>query len=149
MLCPIDGAELTVTERQGVQIDFCPLCRGVWLDRGELDKIIEAAYAVPAGVAANDAPAAPPGQDPPAIGVWADSIAPTPAAPPSYSAPQSYALDSPPIQPDPNLAPVIIPTLGGLLSGLAGQMANQGQRQPGRRKKHRGWLEEMFDIDLD
>jgi hypothetical protein len=30
-----------MTERQGVEIDYCPECRGVWLDRGELDKIIE------------------------------------------------------------------------------------------------------------
>jgi Zn-finger nucleic acid-binding protein len=41
MLCPIDQTELKMTERQGVEIDYCPKCRGVWLDRGELDKIIE------------------------------------------------------------------------------------------------------------
>lgn len=41
MKCPVDGAELRMTERQGVEIDYCPQCRGVWLDRGELDKIIE------------------------------------------------------------------------------------------------------------
>lgn len=41
MLCPIDGTQLVMTERQGVEIDYCPQCRGVWLDRGELDKIIE------------------------------------------------------------------------------------------------------------
>jgi uncharacterized protein len=40
MKCPIDNAELHMTERQGVEIDYCPQCRGVWLDRGELDKII-------------------------------------------------------------------------------------------------------------
>lgn len=43
MLCPIDQTVLAVTERQGVEIDYCPTCRGVWLDRGELDKIIERA----------------------------------------------------------------------------------------------------------
>lgn len=43
MKCPIDGTELVITERQGVEIDYCPQCRGVWLDRGELDKIIERA----------------------------------------------------------------------------------------------------------
>lgn len=43
MLCPIDQTELVMTERQGVEIDYCPKCRGVWLDRGELDKIIERA----------------------------------------------------------------------------------------------------------
>ena len=40
MNCPIDGTSLQMTERQGVEIDYCPRCRGVWLDRGELDKII-------------------------------------------------------------------------------------------------------------
>lgn len=41
MKCPIDGVELVMADRQGVEIDYCPSCRGVWLDRGELDKIIE------------------------------------------------------------------------------------------------------------
>ncbi len=41
MLCPICHVELRISDRQGVEIDFCPQCRGVWLDRGELDKIIE------------------------------------------------------------------------------------------------------------
>jgi Zn-finger nucleic acid-binding protein len=39
--CPVDGATLEMSERQGVEIDYCPTCRGVWLDRGELDKILE------------------------------------------------------------------------------------------------------------
>ncbi len=43
MKCPIDGAELVMSERHGVEIDYCPKCRGVWLDRGELDKIIDKA----------------------------------------------------------------------------------------------------------
>lgn len=42
MLCPIDQTTLAMTERQGVEIDYCPTCRGVWLDRGELDKLIAA-----------------------------------------------------------------------------------------------------------
>lgn len=41
MACPIDGTTLVMSERQGIEIDYCPSCRGVWLDRGELDKIIE------------------------------------------------------------------------------------------------------------
>ena len=41
MNCPHCNITLTVSERQGVEIDHCPKCRGVWLDRGELDKIIE------------------------------------------------------------------------------------------------------------
>jgi Zn-finger nucleic acid-binding protein len=41
MKCPTDGATLTLADRSGIEIDYCPQCRGVWLDRGELDKIIE------------------------------------------------------------------------------------------------------------
>jgi uncharacterized protein len=41
MNCPIDGSELRITERQGIEIDYCPQCRGIWLDRGELDKVLE------------------------------------------------------------------------------------------------------------
>lgn len=41
MSCPVCSVPLTMAERQGVEIDYCPQCRGVWLDRGELDKIIE------------------------------------------------------------------------------------------------------------
>lgn len=42
MYCPVcKSVELRMSERQGVEIDYCPQCRGVWLDRGELDKIIE------------------------------------------------------------------------------------------------------------
>jgi len=41
MKCPTDDVELVIAERQGIEIDYCPKCRGVWLDRGELDKIIE------------------------------------------------------------------------------------------------------------
>lgn len=41
MKCPNDGELLIMAERQGIEIDYCPKCRGVWLDKGELDKIIE------------------------------------------------------------------------------------------------------------
>lgn len=42
MKCPVcPDVTLTMTEHQGIEIDYCPQCRGVWLDRGELDKIIE------------------------------------------------------------------------------------------------------------
>ncbi|HSH55300.1 MAG TPA: zf-TFIIB domain-containing protein [Candidatus Limnocylindrales bacterium] len=41
MQCPNDGTTLEMTSREGVEIDYCPKCRGVWLDRGELDKLIE------------------------------------------------------------------------------------------------------------
>lgn len=41
MKCPNCDVALTMADRQGIEIDYCPQCRGVWLDRGELDKIIE------------------------------------------------------------------------------------------------------------
>jgi Zn-finger nucleic acid-binding protein len=41
--CPNDGETLMMTERRGVELDYCPRCRGVWLDRGELDKLLQAA----------------------------------------------------------------------------------------------------------
>ena len=41
MKCPNCDETLVMTERQGVEIDYCPKCRGVWLDKGELDKIVE------------------------------------------------------------------------------------------------------------
>ncbi|GHD49684.1 hypothetical protein D9V29_10865 [Mycetocola manganoxydans] len=55
MKCPTDSTTLVMSERSGVEIDYCPECRGVWLDRGELDKIIERAE----NDLAKNAPAAP------------------------------------------------------------------------------------------
>lgn len=63
MRCPVDGTELLMTERSGVEIDYCPQCRGVWLDRGELDKIIE--RSAPEAPAAAPAPAPQPQYQPP------------------------------------------------------------------------------------
>jgi len=78
MKCPIDGSDLTMTERQGIEIDYCPKCRGVWLDRGELDKIIERA-AQP--VAQPSAPQQPAPQQP---------AFPRPAAGPFSNAERQY-----------------------------------------------------------
>jgi Zn-finger nucleic acid-binding protein len=68
-LCPVDQTPLVMSERQGVEIDYCATCRGVWLDRGELDKIIEKS----ASQLAPAAPAAPANQG----GAW-------PAQPPHH-----------------------------------------------------------------
>ena len=46
MKCPSCNVELKISERQGIEIDYCPQCRGVWLDRGELDKLIERSSSV-------------------------------------------------------------------------------------------------------
>lgn len=77
MSCPVCRVPLSMSDRHGIEIDFCPQCRGVWLDRGELDKIIERSAA--------PAQSAPPQQ-----------AAPPPQAP--YP-PQGYAPQPYPSQP--------------------------------------------------
>jgi uncharacterized protein len=64
MKCPVcKEPDLVMSERQGVEIDYCPACRGVWLDRGELDKIIEKSSEItPVRPASREAPR--PGIDP-------------------------------------------------------------------------------------
>ncbi|MCA0419834.1 MAG: zf-TFIIB domain-containing protein [Proteobacteria bacterium] len=91
MLCPTCQVNLVMSERQGIEIDYCPQCRGVWLDRGELDKIIERSareyspQPVPDNVGSPGAPFIPQ----PGSGPWgAASGSPTP--PPSHPAGQSY-----------------------------------------------------------
>jgi uncharacterized protein len=41
LICPNDGTALRGIDRSGVHVDACPTCRGIWLDRGELDKIVD------------------------------------------------------------------------------------------------------------
>lgn len=62
MKCPTDNATLVMSERSGIEIDYCPECRGVWLDRGELDKILDRATADAPPAAAAPAPAPAPQQ---------------------------------------------------------------------------------------
>ncbi len=60
MLCPVCRVDLVLADRQGIEIDYCSQCRGIWLDRGELDKIIERNAAYEAAVAPSQtAPASP------------------------------------------------------------------------------------------
>jgi Zn-finger nucleic acid-binding protein len=54
MQCPTDGATLVMSERSGIEIDYCPDCRGIWLDRGELDKLIDRSYGEPMPQAPSD-----------------------------------------------------------------------------------------------
>jgi uncharacterized protein len=65
MPCPVCAVPLAMSDRQGIEIDYCPQCRGVWLDRGELDKIIERSQApAPAPSQAQQPRQAPPMQQP-------------------------------------------------------------------------------------
>ncbi len=59
MKCPTCNVDLVMSERQGIEIDYCPQCRGVWLDRGELDKIIERSAGAPSALTPS-----PPGPQP-------------------------------------------------------------------------------------
>ena len=56
MKCPNDSATLVMSERSGVEIDYCPECRGIWLDRGELDKILDRAEREQSGSSQRSAP---------------------------------------------------------------------------------------------
>lgn len=89
MRCPVDNETLVMADRGGVEIDYCPKCRGVWLDRGELDKIIERSLGGPAA-----APAPTPQQ---AIQQHAPAPVHAPAPAPVYQpeprAPQGYRDD--------------------------------------------------------
>ena len=64
MLCPVcTRVDLVMTDRQGIEIDYCPTCRGVWLDRGELDKLIERSAAQVGNGAPLQRQERPPGRD--------------------------------------------------------------------------------------
>ena len=84
MPCPRCRVDLVMSDRQGIEIDYCPKCRGVWLDRGELDKIIErnAQYSTASPAVPQDAPPPPAAQSP-----WAAPNAPPPAWGSGYEPP--------------------------------------------------------------
>ncbi|MFG1282961.1 zf-TFIIB domain-containing protein [Xanthobacter autotrophicus] len=56
LLCPVCRTDLVMTERQNVEIDYCPRCRGIWLDRGELDRIVERSIATVTSSTPTNAP---------------------------------------------------------------------------------------------
>lgn len=59
LMCPVCRVDLVMTERQGIEIDYCSKCRGVWLDRGELDKVIERSLPQAASFDATNVPPGP------------------------------------------------------------------------------------------
>src|SRR3546814_12630286 len=66
MLCPTcDNVHLAMTDRQGIEIDYCPQCRGIWLDRGELDRLIERAEQAAPAMPPTPPPAPPQYRDDP------------------------------------------------------------------------------------
>jgi uncharacterized protein len=142
MRCPTDGAELVMSERQGVEIDYCPSCRGIWLDRGELDKILERVASTPVSPLDPPMPAADPRlADPryaPDPGYAADPRrAPDPRAgydtgyrEPQYRDDRGY--------PDPRYG-----------DPRAADPRYGDPRQPygKKRKRRESWLEDLFDFD--
>lgn len=127
MKCPVcETTDLQMTERQDVEIDYCPKCRGVWLDRGELDKIIDR---VAAAQPAAPGPAAPPVADPPR------DPSPYPAQPPVPPATYQQPWAGQPPYP----------------AGYRGKDdSDYNFRYPGAHGHHRrkkGFLGELFDFD--
>lgn len=115
MKCPTDGSVLVMSERSGVEIDYCPTCRGVWLDRGELDKILERAARETPG--ASTPPAAP--------------TTPGFGTPPAYGAQPSYGQGA-----------YSDPRYPAYDSRETQRGYDQGSH---RKKKKEHWLSELFD----
>lgn len=89
MPCPRCRVDLVMSDRQGIEIDYCPKCRGVWLDRGELDKIIERNAHYAAAPQQEPMPASPPAQS-----AWMPQSAPPPGFVPTPSPAWGQDYDS-------------------------------------------------------
>ncbi|WP_144763171.1 zf-TFIIB domain-containing protein [Curtobacterium sp. 9128] len=137
MQCPNDQSTLVMTDRSGIEIDYCPECRGVWLDRGELDKIIDRAAPATSG------PIAPPMAAPaygavpgytPGMAVPRNGYASpgSPGSPASWDAGRRRSDHGQPWSGQ--------PWSGQPWSGQPGS----GQ-QPHGRKRRGNWLSELFD----
>lgn len=128
MNCPVcPDTQLQMTERQGVEIDYCPKCRGVWLDRGELDKIIDR------GAAEQPSAAQPP---PPPAQQQAAPAPPPPQQQQQYQAqPQQPNYGPPPAYGNPGYR-------GHDDSDYKFRYPQQG----GHYKKRKGFLGDIFDF---
>lgn len=132
MRCPTDGAELVMAERQGVEIDYCPTCRGIWLDRGELDKILDRAAGVPAG----GAPVVDPGP-PPGYGEHRGYPSPASPPPPAPGYGERYPDDR--YRDDRSRG------------GYRDDRRDDDRRDPrypyGKKKRRESWLGDLLDFD--
>jgi hypothetical protein len=128
MDCPVcKTVHLVMSERQGIEIDYCPNCRGVWLDRGELDKIIERSVGV-APAAAAPASAAPQHRAPDPRHTQPDPRYTQPD--PRYQQPDPRYQQHDPRYPQPS----------------HGHFGHSGQ-YPHHKKKREGFLSDLFDFD--
>jgi Zn-finger nucleic acid-binding protein len=127
------GGNMQMMERQGVEIDYCSMCRGVWLDRGELDKIIERVQAMSGGAAQ---PQAAPPQQPPM---------PQQPPPPQQGYPQQPPQQYPPQQGYPQQQPA--PGYGQQPPIIVVDDDDYYRHpQHGYQKKKKGWLDDIFDF---
>ncbi len=117
MQCPTDGSTLVMSERSGIEIDYCPQCRGVWLDRGELDKIVERSMTQGTG--------------------------PAPAAPAQPLPPQQPAYGTPPDRADRRYYGRSAPSAPSPEDAWRYQQGYGRGQQPRRRREN--WLSELFD----
>jgi len=125
MKCPTDDTLLVMSERHGIEIDYCPQCRGVWLDRGELDKIIDRAGAPANASTASTASSAPRvdlPRDVPSAGQPSGAYPPGGFAQPGYG--QRWGSHSP---------------------GSAPRYDRYGAQPGYPRQRQRNWLSELFD----
>lgn len=127
--CPRCRVDLVMSERAGIEIDYCPKCRGVWLDRGELDKILERSttqtFEAPVAGPA-EAPPMPQAPSMPQAGPWGGQAPAYPAPPqPGWGTGHGGGHG------------------GGLGGGKHGGYGGHGSAQGGYRRK--SWLREIFD----
>jgi Zn-finger nucleic acid-binding protein len=126
MKCPVcENSNLLMSERQGIEIDYCPQCRGVWLDRGELDKIIERSGVV-APLSKTEAPI------------------PVQAQAPAYPQPQAQPQHQNPTHYPQHQNPTHYPQQQRQHSSYSHpQHSHSGHY----KKKKEGFLSELFDFD--
>lgn len=120
--CP---TQLLMTERHGVEIDYCPTCRGVWLDRGELDKIIDRAIEMEGRPSSAQQPAAP--------------VAPAPPMPGTPQIPQAPVYPQQPVHPHQPAHPQ--QTYGHQAPGY------YGSSDYNKKRRKKNFLSEIFDFD--
>ena len=123
MKCPLCAVDLVMSDRQGIEIDYCPKCRGIWLDRGEIDKIIERSQAAETARPMPEARAAP-------------------AMPPPVAMPAAYA---PPPQAGWAPGEAWRAPQQGYRKSDDDDDDRHRQGQHGKRKK--GFLSEILDFD--
>lgn len=138
MRCPMCAeAELAPTYRHGIEVDVCPRCKGVWLDRGELEKILDA---LDAQLDASGAPAQ--GAPRPAA---SSPLPPPPAAPPPPEPPRYRDDDRPRYDDRYDERPWMDPRVLGGRGWAKGSKPPYGYGKKGKRRKHKSFLAEIVD----